>query len=143
MHENITYLLLKLITIGLQWAGRAATYAVTIRNTWECLPGLPPGSISQFRLGSGFSPDLRFLCVYPKGTPSLVRNSFRAANKSWKTFQYTRGTVWNRNIGTWHRVNGLRLASRNLKKSDFSSAGHAGNYIVLCRPLWEKRPGAR
>ena len=62
-----------------------------------------------------------------KGTPSLVRNSFWAANKSYKTFQYTRGTAWNRNICTWGRVHKPHPAYRNLKKMDFLSAGHAGN----------------
>ena len=59
-----------------------------------------------------------------------------------QTFQYTRGTARNRNIGTWGRVKQPHPASRNLRFSDLASAGHAGNYIVLCRPLWEKRPGA-
>ena len=61
----------------------------------------------------------------------------------YKTFQYHRGTSRNRNIGTWVEVPRPHPASRNLRFSDLALAGHAGNYIVLCRPLWEKRPGAR
>ena len=48
---------LKYMTAGLSWVG---THAGTMRNTWECLPDPLSGSISHFRIGSGFSPSLAY-----------------------------------------------------------------------------------